>query len=1309
MARLLAAGPFATEGERKAAQVLVQLPDDWVVICNKVLPKGDRSYEIDFIIIGSRWVFLLDEKSWQGKIHGNDQVWVRNDGSSQASPLNKADFTAKILASHIGWKVLPLQSEGYFVRGGVLLSGLTHIPQIHDSRAAKGIYLLSNVCERLQALDKQDGTPLVGKMSQFIQKALVDLSPRPEVPARINTVLIEDAMTLRPGVRLFHGKLGGGQDKAIHLMVYDLTRDPLYADVLYDFYMHESHALQKLSSTGFVPTVNLPFRWNEDFLVLPILPPRGKPLSIYPLPETREEFVQELFLTATCFSTLDQIHAQGVLHRAIGPGSIYVQSSLKVVFTNFYAARIGELSIAKSLDALSLEDPYANIDLAIGYGNATAVTDTFSLALVLLERLSGVSLSAIRANVESDIFFPQQQRWTTFLSAEQASELAGLFQKAVLPTRDVPSLSAYEVSTRLNELARRLQAEVQGDAVEGKIFDRRYKVRRLLGRGTTACTYLASDTDFESLGPFALKQYMSPAEVVPQAATEFETMRNIHSKYLPRCYDIYGPQNDVHLKMEFIPGPTLQQVESEFPWPLERWWSFAQDLLNAVEVLEQSQLLHRDIKPANIILHDTENIPILIDFGFALRQGMRSQTAGTPLYLPPETFSNLSTAPFPVSCDRYALGIVLFKALFGFMPFQLHGAERHPTSMENITELKLRRIAEVLLKAVANDPALRPISIEQMRQELQNAYLTAEPESVGELQELQNAWVDDIRSLYRNSEIGNKNNRGLDSAFVQKTYVLTALDERLLPALFRKRPRAIFLCGNPGDGKTAFLEKVRQALQELNAHRLRDDASGWEWEWQGHIYRSCYDASEALGELNADQQLAQKLSGLEGSQEPGEHLTVLVAINDGRLADYFQRHSARFPWLAQQLELARDEEYIEKRYVWVVDLKKRSFVHLPETQHTSVFRKVVQRLIEEDQWSVCEKCVAQTICPLRNNALALREPRVVQRLEYLFLLSHLRRQRHMTMRDLRSALAYIITANKNCEQIHEVRRRGDAGASLIHMSYWQSTFAPFDQSDEALTDLGPLDPARFPQPHLDRFLHFHQMEQDAFYRRQLFADEQDLSPQRFKNEVEWIAAFKRRAYFDIEKPVPAEQSMTLLPRVHWLNLLPYQYFRYYMKLLAGMLNEEERRMLRENLALGILRSDSIMEKVPEGMLSVKVTFSEEQQLVILKQLPLAEFELSVTHPPATSMIESLPERVVFQHVSGTPSLEINLDVFELLLKMANGLQPTAPEFRPLLEDLRLFKDVLLLHETRDLVLIESQQRVHLITQHAGKVVRTRTL
>ncbi|GAC1462770.1 MAG: hypothetical protein PVSMB2_27080 [Ktedonobacteraceae bacterium] len=97
MAEMISAGPFATEKERTVAEVLRQLPNDWTVICNKILPSGDRSYEIDFIVIGRQWIFLLDEKSWRGKIQGNDQLWVRADGFSTRSPSLRPIMSQRFL------------------------------------------------------------------------------------------------------------------------------------------------------------------------------------------------------------------------------------------------------------------------------------------------------------------------------------------------------------------------------------------------------------------------------------------------------------------------------------------------------------------------------------------------------------------------------------------------------------------------------------------------------------------------------------------------------------------------------------------------------------------------------------------------------------------------------------------------------------------------------------------------------------------------------------------------------------------------------------------------------------------------------------------------------------------------------------------------------------------------------------------------------------------------------------------------------------------------------------------------------------
>ena len=53
-----------TEGEKKALKVLKNLPDNWYIISNKIFVRQNASTrEIDFIVIGERNIFVIEEKS----------------------------------------------------------------------------------------------------------------------------------------------------------------------------------------------------------------------------------------------------------------------------------------------------------------------------------------------------------------------------------------------------------------------------------------------------------------------------------------------------------------------------------------------------------------------------------------------------------------------------------------------------------------------------------------------------------------------------------------------------------------------------------------------------------------------------------------------------------------------------------------------------------------------------------------------------------------------------------------------------------------------------------------------------------------------------------------------------------------------------------------------------------------------------------------------------------------------------------------------------------------------------------------------
>jgi serine/threonine protein kinase len=1310
VARVVRVGEFATDGERRAAEALGGLPNEWVVICNKTLVTRDgRSFEIDFLVLGEHYVFAVDEKSWRGRIHGSDQVWVRDDSSSERSPLGKINYVANVLAGELRATVPRLRDiRDHFVHGAVLLSATEERPRLRDPRAEQGVYLLDGVVEQLLRHDAAAPHDPIAEFRAGIEMVLNDLRDRPRFPKRIGDYEIEEILSNRPGsyvARAVHDQAG-----LRTLTVYNLANVSAETEA---FYLREFAAIRLLAETGLAPESLDPFTWSDDFRVVPSVPPPGKAVATLKPPAGIDDLKTELGLAALAFEALEKVHEHRVIHRALSPDTVHLVGTLReprrIVFSGFYAARLqDQQSVAGQLDALVLNDPYAAPELALSYGFAERASDVYSLALIFAERLSGLPASQLRAGDGREPTREQfAERWSQ-LPPQVVDVLADLFQRALRPElpaqpddRSSGRPTPAECAARLRAALRALRA-VEAEQ-EGALLDGRYFVRRTLGEGTSGKTYLVEDraspnpADWQ---PFAAKVFHHPEDVYAQGIQEFRVLQSVHSPHLPRLYDFYPAHQDVHLKMDYVSGQPLSALRNEFPWNEARWWRFADGLLSALETLERYQLRHRDIKPDNIIVRAGDDQPVLVDFSFVVRVGAAAAPAGSIGYLPPDARS--ATQP-PESCDRYAAAVVLHLALTGLAPADdLVGVELSP---------RVQRLREVLLRACSPIPQERYAAAAELRSALEVARRAPELESVGlvasGLVRQINPWVDGVRGLYRDSATGNADNRGLDTEFARETYVPTALDERLLPAILTDRPPAVFLSGNPGDGKTAFLERVHAELLVHGATEMQRDASGWELALDGHTFRSCYDASESSGELSADAQLSRRLAGLEGDDPPAGSVTALVAINDGRLADFFARHEERFFWLANQVRIGADDGMTDLKHPWVIDLKRRAFVQLADTSAgPSVFQRVLDKLVEPARWEICGSCQAQSVCPMLANARALHGTvdggQARRRLERLAALVHLRREFHPTMRDLRSALAFLVTANLSCDQVHRARE-GVARAELLgaESHFWQRAFTPPPEADELLLGMGQLDPGLLSRPRLDRYLAVHDRDEDAHQVAHLFtADDapavEELRPSRYPDLLAWLAAAKRRLFFHGQL---SEVDGTV---VEPTALLPYRHAERFLAALGGQADLDQ---LRADLARGISHSDGIAVELLGGALCVKVQHSDAQQLTVLKRFPLEDFAVTVVRPRRQMTIEAIPEILEFAYRGGTPTLAVGLDLFELLARFAEGLRPLAPEYQPLLEDLAPFKNSLNLAATNELVLLEAERRVHRIVQRGGKIVR----
>ena len=96
------------------------------------------------------------------------------------------------------------------------------------------------------------------------------------------------------------------------------------------------------------------------------------------------------------------------------------------------------------------------------------------------------------------------------------------------------------------------------------------------------------------------------------------------------------------------------------------------EVMGALEVLHQQNMLYRDLKPENILIGITGHVK-LADFGLSKelwRGDEYSNTfCGSPEYLCPEMLLNI---PHNKTMDFYTLGCLLYEMICGFPPFYSH-------------------------------------------------------------------------------------------------------------------------------------------------------------------------------------------------------------------------------------------------------------------------------------------------------------------------------------------------------------------------------------------------------------------------------------------------------------------------------------------------------------------------------------------------------------------------------------------------------------------------------------------------------------
>jgi serine/threonine protein kinase len=210
----------------------------------------------------------------------------------------------------------------------------------------------------------------------------------------------------------------------------------------------------------------------------------------------------------------------------------------------------------------------------------------------------------------------------------------------------------------------------------GVVIAGRYRLHSLISRGGMGTVWQAYD---EVLGRWvAAKQYdVTAAHTdLPRPLALAQREGRIAGRFsLPgvvRVFDLAVHHDCPWLVMELLSGWSLAtEIAGRGRLPADRTTTIAGALLAVLERLHGDGVVHRDIKPANVQLTADDDV-VLLDFGIAIdrRRGPAERMAvpaGSPAFVAPEV---LSGAPFSPATDLFALGVTLFCAVEGYLPFR---------------------------------------------------------------------------------------------------------------------------------------------------------------------------------------------------------------------------------------------------------------------------------------------------------------------------------------------------------------------------------------------------------------------------------------------------------------------------------------------------------------------------------------------------------------------------------------------------------------------------------------------------------------
>jgi serine/threonine protein kinase/tetratricopeptide (TPR) repeat protein len=268
-----------------------------------------------------------------------------------------------------------------------------------------------------------------------------------------------------------------------------------------------------------------------------------------------------------------------------------------------------------------------------------------------------------------------------------------------------------------------------------------YEIRDLLGSGGMGDVYGAVDLRLRRRVALKFLRPLSDPDLRRRFIREAQSASLLDHPNICTIFEVdETPAGDVFIAMACYDGETLDRSLKRRPIDPRRALQVAVQTGRGLAAAHDELIVHCDIKPANLLVTRDDTVKIL-DFGIAKTLHEAGAAAGdlealgTPPYMAPE---QLRRQGVDQRTDIWSLGVVLFEALTGVLPFRgdavnhvvdaiLSTQPPAPSSLCPSVPPALDRIVE---KALAKSPRLRYDRIDLMVKDLLAVQSATEPEAL---------------------------------------------------------------------------------------------------------------------------------------------------------------------------------------------------------------------------------------------------------------------------------------------------------------------------------------------------------------------------------------------------------------------------------------------------------------------------------------------------------------------------------------------------------------------------------------------------